>query len=420
MTHEEQKAALLQQIKDGVANEIATRGYQTKAEIDAAIEKSMDAIKTLDVEALRSISKENEGNKLVEAIRTIGEKVTQLEQSKGNNNQPLSIREQVAQWAKRNEKALESIKTGERASLAPLELRTPTTMGIAASLNSSPYLPNATMVPGVVDLVRVQPTFWNRLRKGSAKANPLYWVNKTNKEGNATFIGEGVLKPLASFELDTETSTPKKVAERMKVSTELLYDVDYMATMMEEELRFEVETAANAAVLTGVASSTSPAGITTIASSFNLTGISVIEPQFADCIRAAIAQIRSLNFYGTLTAYMNPIDIANMDMQKNSEGTYLMPPFTSAEGTIVKGVQVIEDNNIAEGYLLIGDMNLYKIVMHQDFTINFGWENDDFSKNLVTAIGEMRFHQYFSENHTGAWVYDTFANIKAAIAEPIV
>jgi HK97 family phage major capsid protein len=178
----------------------------------------------------------------------------------------------------------------------------------------------------------------------------------------------------------------------MKASTEILHDVQGMETYIMDELRYEVEMAANAAVLTGAVSSTNPAGITTIASAFNLTTVKTSNPTTADAIRAAIAQLRSLNFNGALTAYMNPIDIANMDLEKATDsGVYMLPPFTNSDNTVVKGVPIIEENNIAPGYLLIGDMSKYKILMYQDFFIQWGWENDDFSKNLVTVIGEMRF-----------------------------
>jgi hypothetical protein len=98
----------------------------------------------------------------------------------------------------------------------------------------------------------------------------------------------------------------------------------------------------------------------------------------------------------------------------------MLPPFTSADGRVIAGVQIIEDNNIAVGNLLVGDMSKYRILMYQDFFVQFGWENDDFSKNLVTIIGEMRFHQFYSSNDTGAWIYDTFANIKTALEPAVV
>jgi hypothetical protein len=45
-----------------------------------------------------------------------------------------------------------------------------------------------------------------------------------------------------------------------------------------------------------------------------------------------------------------------------------------------------------------------------------GWENDDFTRNLVTWVGEMRLHQFFNTQYTGAFIYDTFANIITGLA----
>ncbi len=349
-------------------------------------------------------------------LKAQGDAIAQLKVSGNQRVEDMSVRSQVAAWMEKNQKAIDGVREGTRAELPQLQIRAAITMTDAASLGGSAYLPRPQVQPGVIDLVRTQPTFWDRLTKGRTNANPYIWVNKTNKQGSAAFIGEGVLKPLASFELSTETSVPKKVAERMKASTELLYDVDGMTSLIENELRFEVMVAANAAVLTGVASSTNPKGVTQYASLFTLTTLTgVPTPNNSDAIRAAIAQLQVLNFGSNLTAYINPIDAANMELSKGSNGQYVLPPFTSADGRIIAGVPVIVDNNIDVGYLLIGDMTKYKVLMYQDFYVQWGWENDDFSKNLITIIGEMRFHQWVSTNWTGAFIYDTFANIKTAI-----
>lgn len=346
-----------------------------------------------------------------------------VEQEEGPKNyedaKPLSIRAQIKKWMDENRSDIEAIGRGEKRDLKPMELRADDPMTTATvNSGSSVFLPNAGRAPGgVVDLVRTQPTFWDRLTKGSTRLNPLYWVNKSNKQGSADFIGEGVLKPLASIDLTVETSTAKKVAERMRVSQELLHDVDGFQSMIQNELAFEVKKHANDAVLTATASSTDPAGVTTLASAFSLTTIEAgAAPTYMDAIRAAIAQLQSLEFSDNIVAFVNPIDAANMDLSKSStDGHYLLPPFVSGSGLVVSGVSVVVDNNITVGNLLIGDMTKYKILMVEEFKIMWGLDMDDFSKNLITVIGEMRFHQYFSANHTGAFIYDSFADIVAAI-----
>lgn len=335
-----------------------------------------------------------------------------------NNNEVMSLRSQIESWKTANQDTIDAIRRGESRALPQMELRVPFTMTIAATNSgSSVFLPNAGGVQGSVnDLRRNRPTFWNRLTKGRTNLNPYTWVNKTNKQGNAEFIGEGVLKPLVSFELTTEQSNAKKVAERFRVSTELLNDIDGMQSLIENEARFEVETAANTAVLTGTASSTSPGGVTTIATAFTLTTIEAgTAPTYVDAIRAAAAQLRSLNFTGDIVAFVNPIDAANIDLSKGTDGHYLIPPFASADGQTIGGISVIEDNNIAVGNLLIGDLSRYKVLMVQDFHVKWGYDSDDFSKNLITMIAEMRFHQFVGANDEGAFIYDSFADIIGAI-----
>lgn len=331
-----------------------------------------------------------------------------------------SIRGQVRAWMEKNKDAIDvALRSKDFRGLEPLEFRVPDDPMTITSVNSgsSAFLPNAGGIQGsVIDLVtRNQPTFWRLLPKGSTSLNPYVWAYKYNKEGNADFIGEGVLKPIASFEIRTETSTAKKVAERMRVSRELLHDVQGMTSLIENELRYEVEKHANDAVLTGTLSSTDPAGVTTVASAFTLTGLEVKSPNNYDAIRAAAAQLASLNFTSNIVAFVNPVDAAQMDMDKGTDGHYALPPFYTAGGQQVAGIRIIADNNIAKGNLLIGSMDTYKIQMVEAFRIEWGLDSDDFSKNLMTVIGEMRFHQYFPTNYTGSWIYDSFTDIKTAI-----
>lgn len=334
-------------------------------------------------------------------------------------DEPVSLREQIQAWKDANQEVIDLVRSRkEQRNIPSLEIRAVADL-TAAKLNAggSAFFPNPVVVPGVNDLVRTQPTFWNRLTKNSTSANPLIWVNKVNKEGAANFIGEGVLKPQVSFELETQTSTAKKVAERIRISTEMLNDVPGMESLIRNEMAYEIQKHANDAVLTATSSSTDPAGVTTLASAFTLTTIEAgSAPTYADAIRAAIAQLQSLNFTDNLAAFVNPIDAANMDLSKSSDdGHYLLPPFVSQNGLLVAGVPVYVDNNIEVGNLLIGDMTKYKIWMLENLTVRFGLDGNDFSENMVTVIAEMRFHQTFSTNHTGAFIYDAFADIVAAI-----
>jgi HK97 family phage major capsid protein len=406
----EQRAAKelrMKAIMDLCATENRNRKTEEKTEWDT-LKSEVDAMRD-EISALEE----------VEAIDQRSAKPIVTKTEKPVKAEPTSMRDVINAWKEANQETIDLVRTKtEQRNIPALEFRAVADLTLAKlNAGASAFLPNVGVLPGVIDLVRTQPTFWSRLTKGRTNLNPLVWVNKVNKEGAANFIGEGILKPQVSFELATQQSVPKKVAERMRVSTEMLNDVPGLESLIRNEMIYEIEKHANDSVLTATASATDPAGITTLASGFTLTTIEAgAAPSYADAIRAAIAQLQSLNFTDNIAAFINPIDAANMDLSKSSDdGHYLLPPFVSQSGMLVSGVPVYVDNNIAVGNLLIGDMTKYKIYMVEDLTVRFGLNGDDFSENMVTVIAEMRFHQTFSTNHTGAFIYDSFADIVAAI-----
>lgn len=408
---DDESKKLLAQIQKQVEGIFQTRGFQDKKAVAEAITEQMKQFDGLDLAGLRTMADPDKG--IMAIARKQGEAIAELEkrmQGEGGGENNLSVRAQVIKWQEANKEAFAAIKSGQRADLTPLEVRAPITMTTTTSLGSSAYLPNPQIMPGVNDLVRNQPIFRRYFAAGRKASSPtIIWVNKTNKQGNAQFIAEGTLKPLASFELSTETSAAKKVAEAMKVSTEMLQDIDYMESMIETELRYEVEMAVDAAVLTGSGTGANLKGVTTYATAYALTTVKTTTPNIADVALAAVTQLKTLNFNPNLI-FLNTIDYANMMLTKDSQGRYV-----NAEGIKVALPPIVETNNLPQGKILVVDSSKYQVYPYIGYTVAWGWENDDFRKNLVTAIGEERLHAFMSANNAGAILYDNLSTIKTAI-----
>ena len=69
------------------------------------------------------------------------------------------------------------------------------------------------------------------------------------------------------------------------------------------------------------------------------------------------------------------------------------------------------------GTLIMGDFNYLNIRDTWELTVTFGWENDDFTKNLVTMIGEKRLVPYIKAQYKTAFVKDTIGNVVTAITK---
>jgi hypothetical protein len=339
----------------------------------------------------------------------------------------LSIRAQIINWQTRSRDAIDRIKAGQKADLPALEIRAAASPMTPANTLTNTITVNAGVIPqfesGIHDIRRAKPTFWDYLPKGRTGSAAYSWVNKKKAAdtGAAGFIGAGVAKPGSSFTLEREVSNAKKIAVSDKLAIELLDDVDGMESYVKTEMMYQLKIELNSKLMSGVLSATVPAGIQTVSVLFNagavVAGLETEDPNNFDCIRAAVAQL-SIGHFGGLpvTVFINPIDAANMDMSKAvSSGVYILPPFSTASGREVAGALIVEDVNVAAGYFQAACLDLFKVLIYKDITISLGWENDDFTKNFVTYICEMRLHSFHSDNDAGAFIYDTFVNVKAAI-----
>ncbi len=414
------KEDLLKEIQARIDTGLGTRA--TKAELEAIQKEMTDQFKDVSLESIRAMADDKTGAMALLAQQ--GLKIARLEQEglKSRSNENLSIREQIVSWRDANKAALEKIAAGEKAEVKPLELRVASPM-TPATVNggSSPYIGRTEVEAGVNPFLRLPNVFWEHVIKGRTSSPTYVWVNKTNPLGAAAFIGPGVAKPGISFELAAETSVAKKIADSAKAATELLQDIDGMETFIMTELKDQVFLKINSKLMDNVESGTEPSGIKQKSTTYTLTTVLTSNPNYMDALRALVAQLRSGVLVGDITIFINPIDSANMDIAKAlTSGVYLLPPFMTADGKSVSGATIVEDSNVPVGYVQAAFMKYFRVLMYKDYTVTWGWENDDFTKNLVTAVGEVRLHQFVNSIHTGFAIYDTFANILAAITAPPV
>ncbi len=391
-----------------------------KDAVDLQIREAMKPFEGMQVDKIKELLGEDEKG-LRSMLVKQGEEITKLKAAGENKKEDFSLRAQVASWMTKNKEAIAKIKSGSRADLEPMEIRaadspmTPTTVFTnTVALGAGALIRQGAQV---IDLLRIQPTLWDLLPKGTTNLETYPWVNKKvpAASGAADFLAPGGAKPKVSFTLETEKSNAKKVAVSMKVATELLEDVDGMTSYIEAELQYQLKFEINRVLMSAaVATSTDPAGLLSFTNLYTLTGIQTTNPNNWDVARAIIAQIRAAYIDGPILVAMNPVDVANMEMSKAiSQGQYM-----GLNLRPIPGGFLVEDYNIPAGYVLGFAVDALKTLIYKQFRIAYGWENDDFTKNLVTAIAETRFHMFHSANHSGAFVYDSIANVKTAIAIP--
>ena len=270
-----------------------------------------------------------------------------------------------------------------------------------------------TNMPFFRDIVNVAPI----------RGNKVTWINKSAVSNGAGMTAEGAAKTQISWTYSEESADVKKITAYVKVSKEALDDLDFLRSEINTDLRQEIELKLDEQIAEGSGVGQNLKGILTYAPTFAVAGTSLAAAvdgaNRLDVLRSAVALIRKAKFRANYIA-INPVDAALMDMEKGDDNHYILPPFVTADGTRVAGTTVIESFSIDEGSFLVGDFTKSNLRIREEININLGYENDDFTKNMVTILAEMRAVHYIKLHHVPAFVKGTFTAAIALINKPVV
>jgi HK97 family phage major capsid protein len=274
--------------------------------------------------------------------------------------------------------------------------------------NSIPYsLSDAE--PGLTRIVKRRP--WIMELANVSRTNKMWaqWSEQENPDGNAGPTSEGSTKNQIDFDWVEKSKKVEKFTAFIKPSKESLDDLDGLRNDIDTELREEIMLVVDAQLLDGDGTPGNLDGVINQATTYSAGSFAgmIEEANEADVIRTAISQVAENQFQAN-AVLMHPADVAKLDLLKStSDKHYLNPSFAGQR--MIAGVPVYENTGMTQGDFLVGDFTKLNIKMREDFMIDVGYDGNDFSKNLVTVLGEIRLVSYVKGVHTGAFVSGDFA-----------
>lgn len=275
----------------------------------------------------------------------------------------------------------------------------------AVGTNSIPW-ELADFETGLARIARRQPFLLQIANTSPISTMYAQWAEQENPEGDAGWVTEGSTKPQIDFDWVEKSAKVEKVADWIKVTKEALADLPGLRNEIDTELQELVMLKADDGLWDGTGVSPMIKGITEFATTYSTPSGITAENNY-DHLRAAIAQVVNNHFIPNYIV-MNPSDAAGLDTLKDSEGRYLIPPFKSADGQSIARVPVVESLVVDQGTFLVGDFTKWRVRIREAFNIDMGFVDDDFTRNLVTILGEMRLVSYVKANHVGAFVLGEF------------
>jgi len=330
----------------------------------------------------------------------------------------------VHKWITENAGKIKELRT---AGSGFIELKVVGPMEIASA-----SLPVAA--PNLVGVQQAPPTSINlrgTIAEGLVTTIPtslaqLAYTETVPKDGNYGFVAEKGTKPQIDFKIETRYASPYKVAAHMVLTDESVNDIPNLQAIATNFLKKKHDIKKENGILFGTgASAEIPKGATVYARAFSAGPLAntVATPNMMDVINACITDIYTTHNYTDETPYfanvamMHPVDFfSEFVAAKDANGLPLYPMATLFNRVVIGGVTIIPFEDITAGKIFVADLSKYNISRWEGYTVKIGWINDQLITNQFTMVGESRFHAFVKKLDEQAFIYDTIATVKAAIA----
>lgn len=413
---------LLKEISDNFKTkntefEAALKKLKDASDADkTALQKSVDDLQA-ELKALTDQKITAEKKALEDRLVAMGEEITKIKDANGTVHKVAikTIGDAIANEIKTKAAEIATFVKGGRGMM-PIEVKVAGDMTVANNYTGGNQ-GLSMLEPGMARIVRRSP-FLRQIVNSAATSKPIVkWIEQLNPDpGTAGMTAEGAAKTQTDFDLIERSAESKKITAYIKVSMEMLEDVDFIEGEIRNELVEIVELKFDEQILSGDNTGDNLKGILEYAVAFNAGSLAgtVREANNFDVIRAGVAQVVG-NLFRPNYVLVNPIDAASMDLAKGNDGHYVMPPFATVNGQTISGLVVIENTGITAGEFVIGDFTKSNLRIRKDLNIQVGRDGNDFTKNMFTILAEMRAVHYIKTNHVNAFITGTFATAIAAL-----
>ena len=249
----------------------------------------------------------------------------------------------------------------------------------------------------------------------------LTWVERSARTDGSAARNEGAVMGNSDFTYIQKSTDVQNISTYVKTTRESLEYWDQLLSEIRLELVPMLQRKLDDYLLTGSGAAPQLLGIcdATVANAYTYTGLNttVSSPSVADAIYAGLTQIY-VNKYRPNGILMHPTDVAKMNLIKDKNDQFILPPFMSANGLAIDGIPVKVNTGITAGYVLLGDFTKASVWFRKGIDIRVWDQNeDDPIYNNVTITADMAAAFKIPTVNYDAFLFDAIADIQTAIAK---
>ena len=397
----------------------------TTEEVVKALEEKLESkgfASATDVETIKAsieeLKKVSDQTELKAKFDTLEGEIEALKAGKEEPKEEIkSFNEFISKTFVNSKEDIEKFANGEEKKIT---LKTPVTIATSNTIDAvgsaSHYL--LTAFTGIISPLRKRIlTYLQNVSLGSISAPHAMWVEELDEQGNPIFIAEGAGKPQVSVRYEEREMKVRKIAAFIKVTKEMLRDLPQLISYVQANLTKRIDLATENGLFMGDGSGQTLTGLNEYATAFTGGGLTTTNPTFADVFRAIALQVEKANGIAS-AVFVKPDVLAEMDVEKDAEGRYIIPPFRSPlTGNEVAGIRLISTNalGVSDPDFIGGDLSVVQVRFREGMTMEMDRAGDDFTNNKYTILAEQELVQFVSANDTQVLVKGDMATAVTAI-----
>lgn len=364
---------------------------------------------------------EGQMKSLNDALRVQGVELKRLKDKEASKASNKSFSGSLKEELTKNIDKLKSLKKDDKGTASSSEFTMEVkAAGTITSANiSGGNIPVEDRLEGFNTVASRKVTFLDVLSKRSTSSNIVSWAYQANKDGAAGQTGEGLAKNQIDFDFVVSSESLKKTTAYIKISTEMLDDIDWVQSEIENELMKELLKAVEAQAYGGDGTGNNLRGVKTVATAFaaGTFAATVGNANAVDVLRVAMNQIEIAEQDMASAIFMNPSDLTKLKLDKvtSTDKRYIEALQEIASTKSLDGVPIITTTLVTADDFLIGNFDKALLVTKDGIRMDVGLDADDFTKNLRTILAEWRGLTIVKQNDRTAFVEGDFTTAKAAL-----
>lgn len=388
------------------------------AEVKAAFEKKIDAVKAIADEALGKV-KSGEGmtsglkEKADEALIGMNElkgQFTALEQKLANQRMPgEDVKTMGAQFVDSDEFKAAFPNGAVAGKSVAVELKAITSLTTDADGSAGDAVRSERVNSRIPNLPDRRLTIRGLVAPGTTGSSSIEYVQETGFTNNAGMVAEGAAKPESSLRLDLKTAPVRKIAHWMLASAEILADAPAVRSMIDYRLRYGLAFREDFQLLKGDGTGQNLLGVKPQAVDYavpsGFTAPTILTK--IDVLRIGMLQV-ALAEYPADGHVLHPIDWAEIELTKDEEGRYIIANPQGVAAPTMWGLPVVATQAQTVGEFTTGAWALAAQLFDrmQSSVMVSTEDSDNFRKNMVTLLAEERLA--FTVYRPEAFVDGTF------------